>query len=173
MERDAPGRRRHLSDGLVAARDVAVWPGSTYDVRPHRERLSWTQEQLAAAADVSVRTVQRAEEGQVIAAESLQALAGALDVTQELLRTDLDAAALEAALKETKSRYKLIPLQRVERGSDVRQFMPADAYQVDRIDVTDEAAEDTIALLEQQLKDLGDLWRDMEPVQRHEALKDV
>jgi len=67
--------------------------------RAHRERLSWTQEQLAAAADVSLRTVQRAEEGQIIAAESLQALAGALDVTQELLRTDLDAAALEAAVK--------------------------------------------------------------------------
>jgi transcriptional regulator with XRE-family HTH domain len=143
------------------------------NIRAHRERLSWTQDQLAAAADVSLRTVQRAEEGQIIAAESLQALAGALDVTQEVLRTDLDAVALEAALKETKSRYKLIPLQRVERGSDVRQFMPADAYQVDRVDVADEAAEDTIALLEQQLKDLGDLWRDMEPVQRHEALKDV
>ncbi len=50
--------------------------------------------------------------------------------------------------------------------------MPANAYQLDRVDVTDEAA-DAIALLEQQLKDLGDLWRDMEPVQRHEALKDL
>jgi transcriptional regulator with XRE-family HTH domain len=143
------------------------------NIRAHRERLSWTQEQLAAAADVSLRTVQRAEEGQIIAAESLQALAGALDVTQELLRTDLDAAAFEAAVKETKSRYKLIALQRLERGNDLRQFMPADAYQVDRVDVADEAAEDAIALLDQQLKDLGDLWRDLEPLQRHEALKDV
>jgi uncharacterized glyoxalase superfamily protein PhnB/DNA-binding XRE family transcriptional regulator len=49
-----------------------------------RDRKAWTQEQLAAAARVSVRTVQRAEEG-VMSAETLSALAGALDVPAEAL----------------------------------------------------------------------------------------
>jgi uncharacterized glyoxalase superfamily protein PhnB/DNA-binding XRE family transcriptional regulator len=48
-------------------------------VKRARDRRAWTQEQLALAADLSVRTVQRAEEG-AMSAETLSALAGALDV---------------------------------------------------------------------------------------------
>src|SRR5687768_17088262 len=48
-------------------------------IRRLREQRAWTQEDLAAAAAVSVRTVQRAEEG-TLSAESLTAIAGALDV---------------------------------------------------------------------------------------------
>ncbi len=48
-------------------------------VKRLRERKAWTQEQLAQAAGVSVRTVQRAEEG-VMSAETLSALAGAINV---------------------------------------------------------------------------------------------
>jgi transcriptional regulator with XRE-family HTH domain len=143
------------------------------NIRARRELLSWTQEQLAEAATVSLRTVQRAEEGQVLSAESLQALAGALDVSLETLRTNHDEAALEAALEQTKSRYKFIQLQRIERGTVFRDLLPADAYQVDRSHVKDDAAEDVIATLEQHLSDLGDMWSDMEPIQRHQALKDV
>src|SRR5262245_41290233 len=49
-----------------------------------RDQKAWTQEHLADAARVSVRTVQRAEEG-VLSAESLTAIAGALDVPVEEL----------------------------------------------------------------------------------------
>jgi len=49
-----------------------------------RDGKAWTQEHLADAARISVRTVQRAEEG-VLSAETLSAIAGALDVpVQEL-----------------------------------------------------------------------------------------
>lgn len=49
-------------------------------VRALRRARAWSQEQLAAAADLSLRTVQRVEQGEACAPETLQALAGALDV---------------------------------------------------------------------------------------------
>ena len=47
-----------------------------------RDRKAWTQEHLAVAANVSVRTVQRAEEG-TLSAETLSAIAGALNISVE------------------------------------------------------------------------------------------
>ena len=63
-----------------------------------RDRKAWTQEHLASAAHVSVRTVQRAEEG-VLSAETLSALAGALDVpVEEISKPKNDYPALSAIL---------------------------------------------------------------------------
>jgi uncharacterized glyoxalase superfamily protein PhnB/DNA-binding XRE family transcriptional regulator len=53
-------------------------------MRALREKKAWTQEQLAGAARIAVRTVQRAEEG-VMSAETKTAIAGALDVPVEAL----------------------------------------------------------------------------------------
>src|SRR5256885_7168187 len=53
-------------------------------IRKLREKKAWTQEHLAGAASIALRTVQRAEEG-VMSAESLSAIAGALDVAVEKL----------------------------------------------------------------------------------------
>jgi transcriptional regulator with XRE-family HTH domain len=41
------------------------------NIRTHREKKAWTQEHLAGAADVTVRTVQRAESGQGMTVETL------------------------------------------------------------------------------------------------------
>jgi transcriptional regulator with XRE-family HTH domain len=57
-------------------------------VRQARTARAWPQEQLAEAAGVSLRTVQRVERGQPCAKETLQALAAALG---------LETAALVAA----------------------------------------------------------------------------
>ena len=57
-------------------------------VRRERVARGWPQEQLADAAGVSLRTVQRVERGRPCAGETIQALASALEV---------DAAALSAA----------------------------------------------------------------------------
>ena len=48
-------------------------------IRRLREQKAWTQEHLAAAAVISARTIQRAEEG-TMSAETLSAIAGALNV---------------------------------------------------------------------------------------------
>jgi transcriptional regulator with XRE-family HTH domain len=49
-------------------------------VRALRERKSWSQEHLASAAGLSVRTVQRVEVDNIASAETRLALAAALDV---------------------------------------------------------------------------------------------
>ncbi|WP_394848683.1 VOC family protein [Pendulispora brunnea] len=57
-------------------------------IRRLREKKAWTQEHLAQAASISLRTVQRAEEG-TMSAETLAAVAGAFDVeVTELTRTE-------------------------------------------------------------------------------------
>lgn len=56
-------------------------------IRQLRDRKAWTQEHLAKAAGVSLRTIQRAEEG-AMSAETLNALAGAFDVSVEELSHD-------------------------------------------------------------------------------------
>src|SRR4051812_7319472 len=64
------------------------------NIRKYREARSWTQVQLAEAAVIDERTVQRAESGRAIGAESLQAIAGALDVSIERLRESPDEEEL-------------------------------------------------------------------------------
>ena len=49
-------------------------------LRAFRTRRLWTQEELAAAAVLSDRTVQRAEAGKPVSIETLRGLAAALDV---------------------------------------------------------------------------------------------
>jgi uncharacterized glyoxalase superfamily protein PhnB/DNA-binding XRE family transcriptional regulator len=61
-------------------------------IRRLREKKAWTQEHLAAAAEVSVRTVQRAEEG-TLSAETLSAIAGALDVEVQGITESKDAVS--------------------------------------------------------------------------------
>src|SRR5689334_21032286 len=60
----------------------------TTKIRALREKKAWTQEQLAGAARIAVRTVQRAEEG-VMSAETKSAIAGALNVEVEALAPEL------------------------------------------------------------------------------------
>jgi uncharacterized glyoxalase superfamily protein PhnB/DNA-binding XRE family transcriptional regulator len=59
-------------------------------IRRLREKKAWTQDHLAGAAGISLRTVQRAEEG-TMSAETLSALAAAFDVSVEELSHDESA----------------------------------------------------------------------------------
>ena len=61
-------------------------------IRRLREKKAWTQEHLAAAAVISARTIQRAEEG-TMSAETLSAIAGALNVDIKEISNALDDAA--------------------------------------------------------------------------------
>lgn len=58
---------------------------STAPLRERRLKKAWTQEHLAEAAGVGLRTVQRLESGHPARAETLLALAAALDVEAESL----------------------------------------------------------------------------------------
>jgi transcriptional regulator with XRE-family HTH domain len=56
-------------------------------IKEMREARAWTQEQLAEAADIETRTVQRVERGLTKSPETLQAIAGAFNVDIESLRS--------------------------------------------------------------------------------------
>ena len=136
------------------------------NLKRFRERNAWTQAHLAGASAVSERTIQRAEDGEPVSAETLKSLAGALEVSVDDLRNPPKAA------QEVASKYQLIQLVRIERASDLRRFMPADAAQFGYDGLNDEQ-EDAIAEFQQELKDYNDIWSGLEPVQQREALKDL
>ncbi|CUW37865.1 conserved protein of unknown function [Magnetospirillum sp. XM-1] len=55
-------------------------------IRELRLQRAWSQEQLAEIAGISARTVQRLEQGQAAALETLKALAAAFDMPIDRLR---------------------------------------------------------------------------------------
>ncbi len=58
-----------------------------------REEQHWTQQHLADAAVITLRTIQRVERGEGASAETLQALAAVFDTTIDQLQMDWDAVA--------------------------------------------------------------------------------
>lgn len=72
-------------------------------VRRRRDERGWSQEHLAAAAGISLRTVQRIERGEKAARESVMALAAAFGVDVAALTVDAEA---EAAATERENRSK-------------------------------------------------------------------
>jgi transcriptional regulator with XRE-family HTH domain len=94
------------------------------NLKNFRGRLAWTQAQLAEASGISERTVQRAEDGASVGAETLSALAGALNVSIGDLRN------APKAEQDLSAKYRVINLVRIARASDFRGLVPADALQV-------------------------------------------
>lgn len=128
------------------------------NIRSHRERRAWTQERLAGEAKVDVRTIQRAERGEKVSAESLQAIAKAFRLSIDELRRE---------------RYKFVELTAIERAVDLRNFFPAGAWEFSADDVRDEAREDAIAAFEADVVDAIEVWADLNPVQRLEVTRSM
>lgn len=106
--------------------------------------------------------------------ETLQALATVFDIDVPTLQAPMPSEEqLRATAEEAQKRYAIIALTRVERASDLQPHMGADAYQVDHVSGLQETQEDEIACLEELLRDYGDLWSDLEPTNRRDALKTV
>jgi transcriptional regulator with XRE-family HTH domain len=144
------------------------------NLKRFREMLGWTQEHLAEAAGLSSRTIQRAERDGELGAETMQALAAVFDVAvADLQRVWPTDAEIREALEEAAKRYKLIPLTRVDRASDLRPFMGAHAWQVDHVSGLSEEQEDEIAVLAELLRDYGDMWSDIGPTGQRDALKTI
>ena len=73
--------------------EVRLNPAS---VRNLRESKSWTQEHLASAAGIGVRTIQRMEADGAASAESRLAVAAALGVPVETFNADVSTAVARA-----------------------------------------------------------------------------
>ncbi len=83
--------RRPPSPGRVLPPVPVSLGGALVALRTER---AWSQQHLADAAGVSLRTVQRAERGQAVAGETLLALAAALDIDVQALVAARRAAVL-------------------------------------------------------------------------------
>lgn len=140
------------------------------NIKRLREARHWSQEELAAASGVNVRTIQRAESGRPMATESLRALAAAFDTTLEALSVSGDE--MLRARKDFEKRFDLIELRFVGSGSDMAEFLGLDAYYLHKQGAWDEAQANTVAEFEQNLKDYSDLWGELKPIQRRAAERD-
>jgi transcriptional regulator with XRE-family HTH domain len=142
------------------------------NLRRLRKGRSWTQEHLASAADLDVRTIQRAEGGDLLAAETLQAIAGALDisVTDPCAETP-DFDKLQA---EFDARHGLVGLTIIDRASELEPLLSAsEAMYFQKRDLTQDAQEDAAAAFEQTLQDTVHDWQEIGPLERREAVKQL
>jgi transcriptional regulator with XRE-family HTH domain len=137
------------------------------NIRRYREERHWTQEEFAKVAGIDVRTIQRAESGQRLALETLKAIANGFETTIEQLSKDHQ----EEALAEFRAKYSVIDLQPVGQAADLSSLFGTHAYQFQRVGTFTEEQADSIAALEQLVQDYGDLWGELEPLQRREAEK--
>ena len=155
------------------------------NIRILREAKPWTQAQLAEAADVAERTIQRAEEGKGLSAETLQAVAGALDVSVDQLRFDakeymskllgvpvdeVTPELVQARIAAAEAKYWRIPLVPIMSPADIRFVFEADALHFDTIALTEDA-QDVAAVLQQWLLDFMDIGDELGPQQQREYLK--
>lgn len=139
------------------------------NIKKLRDLNSWTQEHLAEAANVTSRTVQRAEAGQPLGAESLQAIAGALNTTLEELRRDQDEEAAQRYL----ARFARVDLQPLVDGPELLALMPSAAAVLVEVSNSDLAVRhaDAIAVLRDSLADLLDVWGEMAASQQLEQAR--
>ena len=133
----------------------------------HREERHWTQEEFGIVAGVDVRTIQRAENGQKLALETLRAIANAFEITIDQLSKD----SQEEALAEFRSKYSVIELTPLGQAADLCRLFGTHAYQLQRVGAFNDDQADLIAEFEQLAKDYGECWSDLEPLQRREGEK--
>jgi transcriptional regulator with XRE-family HTH domain len=158
------------------------------NIKQLREEKPWTQEQLAQAAALATRTVQRAEEGQGLSAETLLAIAGALDVAVESLRADplqplvdsfgvpreelteeFIARKLEEAESEAKAKYMVVAVREVSDVTDLGAVFGGEALHF-TCTSTNAQVRDIAARLEAYLTDTLDVD---EPIIRRDCEKEV
>lgn len=145
-----------------------------------RTARSWTQEALAAAADITVRTVQRVEAAMGASSETLLAIAGALDVDADLLRSDavglvarelgvprdaLTPQLLEAKREELALTHAKLPMVRVAASSGLRPLADALAMAFECLSTNDEV-QDVAAELQRALGELLDIGSEIDAVTR-------
>lgn len=128
------------------------------NIRRFRESRQWSQEELARASGVDVRTIQRSEGGKAkLALESLKAIAAAFDSTIEDLQ--LDQAEVARLIEEFTRRYKMLDLSQVTRSSQIGDMLTnAHATMFHRLGALGEKQLDEAAVLEDSLRDYLDIW---------------
>jgi transcriptional regulator with XRE-family HTH domain len=140
-------------------------PGIYLRVKQFRTERAWSQEQFANICGVSVRTIQRLETGEKASFETLKAIATAFDLDVR------DLTEGQTCLPEDKESQKanVIFMRRVTSGNELSAMVGnAGAYRLqnDELDTAEEV--ELVGSFLQDIRDVGDIWDDIEPMQKVE-----
>ena len=130
-------------------------------MRELRKKRAWPQEQLAEVAGISVRTIQRIENGDPASFETLKAVANALDLAvEELLTPAPESSSKPSGVGSPPVTF----LTRVRTGKDLFAYIGgAGAHIFDEGPLEHPEDVELVAALYQDLHDYGDIWNDLEP----------
>lgn len=121
-------------------------------VKREREERAWPQRQLAEAAKVNLRTIQRLERDGSASFETLMAIAGAFDIDVKLLNPT------SKIQDKTKDQRRVHLLPRLTSGKDLANVIGgADQFQVEHDEADDKRAQDAMISILGLLK--GDIVR--------------
>jgi transcriptional regulator with XRE-family HTH domain len=142
------------------------------NVKTIREIKHWTQQHLADTAGIVLRTVQRVEKGEGASLETLGALANAFDVSIDVLQTDMEAVVAQVRRQEEELRrtHDLVDVSPVTRSAHLEIVGGSDAYLM-HCACEDDAVRDAFAELESNLKDMVDIWDDVDPLHHRDWVK--
>jgi transcriptional regulator with XRE-family HTH domain len=142
-----------------------------------RKTHGLTQENLADAAGVTTRTVEKVESGRHTPEEqTLRSIARAfnLDVKVFDKPSPADEARVHAEMERELRKIVVVPTQQIRTARDfLSAFGESDALRFDCSAVKDDQALETAATLSDWLRDLGEVWSDMYMSQRLESARDV
>lgn len=153
-----------------------------WNIRQLREHRAWTQEDLAIAAVLTTRTIQRVEAGEGAQLETLRSIASALEVDVSMLRIDtlavlakhlgvsreqLTPELIAQRQQEAEAKYTKVRMTKVATSADLRSVSEATSYYFD-CTLKDDAVQDVAAAFQQDLHDLMDIGRSLDAVNRRE-----
>ena len=144
------------------------------NVRRLREQHDLSQAQLAEAASVAERTIQRAEGRVSVKSDSLRRMADALGVPVDTLRKPPPLSEQGKRLTDEQKRWEVVQLQPIDRGKALVPILSGShAMGFQSAELDNESDEDAVAAFEQVVRDWGDLLDELEPLQRRDAEKSL
>jgi len=144
----------------------------------YRKQKRWTQEILAELAKLSVRTVQRAENGESAGPDVRRALARAfeledIDIFNKRVRIP-DEKAFKKDFARMQQETLTLPLEKISSGKVLREMTEqAEAYTFDSIINITKEAEKFFAELQDYLKEYKDIYEELSAVQKLDINDDL
>jgi len=136
-------------------------------IKKLRAEKSWSQDELATAASLSLRTVQRIEKDGNASLESKKAIASAF----EIKANDLDFNEESSAFSDQDSESFYF---RIDNGTKLSEIIGgAYAYRFNHDDPKTEEEAELLAWAAQSVQDWGDIWSDLEAGDKVKATFDL
>ena len=144
------------------------------NVKRLRDMKHWTQQHLADASGAQLRTVQRVEKGEGASLDTLGALAAAFDVTIDLLRFDVDAVVdqMQKEQEEVERTHYFVDVAPITCSAHLGIIGGSHAYLM-HCASEDDAIQDLFAEFESNVKDMVDVWEDVDPSNHRGWLKEA